>query len=380
MPHNNPTQPQQAVSKANYTDDEIDLFELLEDVKNKWRWVVASFVACTAVAVIYALLAQPVYQAELVFRPSTNTDLYELNRPQLKELLGQIEEKVNPATGEPIKIYTDFIDSAIAYEQFRARVMSSSSLRDFYKQLLQENISEVNSFLVRENLDEEQNTLKFFELFSLEDPKKGALDVYFKLKFNFVDAQLTANLLNKYADFVMVRYLTEKRRTAEGRIQGQIDLWTNQAEELRSSYYTNKTQRLLALKEAVAIAKSINQQQPIYDGERVTLGVAPPLYMMGVKALTAEMKQLEQRSEGNEDDYISGLTELLNKIKHANSIVIDWEEVELIDLDQNAIKPLSPIKPKKKLIVVIGAFMGGLLGVFLALVVAAWQRRNKTQV
>lgn len=63
---------------------------------------------------------------------------------------------------------------------------------------------------------------------------------------------------------------------------------------------------------------------------------------------------------------------------YANSIVIDWEEVELIDLDQSAIKRLSPIKPKKKIIVVIGAFMGGLMGVFLALIVAAWQRHKNT--
>lgn len=140
MPHNNPTQPQQAVSKANYTDDEIDLFELLEDVKNKWRWVVASFVACTAVAVIYALLAQPVYKTELIYRPVTFADLYQLNQPKLKEALNLID------SGE-----RNLITPEVAYNEFRARISSSSNLRGFYTYLLLNSSDALRELLTKDN-------------------------------------------------------------------------------------------------------------------------------------------------------------------------------------------------------------------------------------
>lgn len=202
--------------------------------------------------------------------------------------------------------------------------------------------------------------------------------MHFKVKFAFSSPVLAANILNQYSDFIVQRYEDEKKSTVENRIQAQLAQWRIQAEDLSSEYQANKTQRLLALKEAAAVAKSINQQRPLYDGERVALGVEPPLYMMGFKALESEIKQIEQRS--NENSYIKGLPELLSKIARAEAAKIQWQQLKFIEEDQQAVTPLSPIKPKKKLIVAIGVVAGGMMGVFMALLVAAWKRRQKAKV
>nr|WP_306275815.1 GNVR domain-containing protein [Pseudomonas oleovorans] len=50
------------------------------------------------------------------------------------------------------------------------------------------------------------------------------------------------------------------------------------------------------------------------------------------------------------------------------SIQPNLEQLNLVRIDQPAIKPLKPIKPKKMLIVAIGLVLGGMLGVFVALI------------
>ena len=50
------------------------------------------------------------------------------------------------------------------------------------------------------------------------------------------------------------------------------------------------------------------------------------------------------------------------------SIQPNLEQLNLVRIDKPAIKPLNPVKPKKMLIVAIGLVLGGMLGVFVALI------------
>lgn len=67
-------------------DDEIDLFELAQDL---WREKVVVLVVgavVTLLALIYALVATPVYQTSSVLKPAKTKDLDQLNSLGVYEL------------------------------------------------------------------------------------------------------------------------------------------------------------------------------------------------------------------------------------------------------------------------------------------------------
>ena len=55
---------------------------------------------------------------------------------------------------------------------------------------------------------------------------------------------------------------------------------------------------------------------------------------------------------------------------------MDNNQVAVATIDELAEVPVKPIKPKKSLIVAIGALLGGMLGIFIALIKAAIRKRK----
>ncbi|MNR64747.1 Tyrosine-protein kinase ptk [compost metagenome] len=45
----------------------------------------------------------------------------------------------------------------------------------------------------------------------------------------------------------------------------------------------------------------------------------------------------------------------------------DVADLNLVSIDQIAVEPLKPVKPKKALILALGLVLGGVLGLFIAL-------------
>lgn len=52
------------------------------------------------------------------------------------------------------------------------------------------------------------------------------------------------------------------------------------------------------------------------------------------------------------------------------------DKLNLVRIDQVAVEPTSPIKPKKSLIVALGIVLGGMLGVFAALIRSMIRKRK----
>lgn len=345
----------------NHTD-EIDLFDLIDDIKDQWQWLVGVGFIVTLAALLYAFLATPTYETEVVFKPVREADLLPLNQPRLKDVLGAGEKGV-------------FLTSKQAFDDIRSRALSSNNEHRFYQELLKGESVELKAMIENPKLTPEQNFIKFSERFSHVDPGAKDSDVFLRLKFQLADAKLAAQVLNHYSQFLVTEHANEVRASVQMRIQAQLDYWQMQAGELRSAYEADKQQRLFKLYEAAAIADSIGQSRPLYSADRVAVGVEPPLFMLGSRALRAEITQIEGRKKANEDSYIKGLPELLAKIKVAESAKINWERVRFAEQEQPASTPLAPIKPKKLLIVAIGVVLGGMLGVMLAILRAAWLRR-----
>ena len=345
-------------------DDEIDLFDLIDDVKDKWQWAVGSAAVVTLLALVYAFWATPTYRSELVFKPASEAELLPLNQPKLREVFGVAEDQV-------------YLTPEKAFKDVRKLALSSNYMRGFYSELLASATPELNTLIYDAEITPEQNVSKFAEWMSHSDPAAKSTDVFLGLQFDLSDSTLSAQVLNQYGLYIQRRYMSEMQAAVSMRIKAQLEQWRVEAEEIRTRYLADKNRRLVKLQEAAAVAASINQKLPMYSGDRVAVGFEPPLYMMGERALRAEIAQLQSRSEKGEDMYIEGLPELLWKIRTVEEANVEWAKVSFVQLDQDAIVPLSPIKPKKKLVVALGAVAGVMIGLLLALITAAHERRQQ---
>ncbi len=168
--------------------------------------------------------------------------------------------------------------------------------------------------------------------------------------------------------------------------------------DLKSKKQQIKDNKIKMLKEAAKIARALNIKYSVFEQNTQNmqnqLGTSKfydQLYDRGYKALEAEievitnresdnkfnpeisalqerLKSLENnltieqlKSRKNDDPFIESLRDVESELKRMKSIHIDPETVKTAQLDQTAIS--KRIKPDRRLIVVIGSFLGLMLGI-----------------
>lgn len=414
-------------------DDEIDLFELAQDVWREKITVLVIGAAVTLLALMYALLATPIYQTSSVLKPAKTKDLDQLNSLGVYELTP---------------------DSALnrvgaALESYEARL-------EFFK-----NNPALFQPLVREGRTDEQNfdviNREGFKLLRPDpDPKKQqAFSGYVGLQLEYskeLDGPAIVNGLIQYAierertrltedlgvvitnkleslqrdlNVLRVGYNTDKEVKITGLTESDNLRKLQLEDELSAIRLTLKTQRenrIKQLDEAIAIADSLGIKKPstpssLSEGTRVSGSVIKtevnnqniPLYFMGTDALEAERKILLSRenddftsgriveiqqelkllennrqiqilqSRENEDLFLAELADKEKAIARLNGLKLNMDTLSLVTLDQLATQPSRAIKPKKIMIVAVGIVLGGMLGIFAALLRSAIRKRKKSQ-
>ena len=111
-------------------EDEIDLFDLIDDINSKWYWLVGTAFAGVVVAVLYALLATPTYRTELVYKEIASAGLSQLNQPRLKETFevtsgGKVERRKDEV------IFS--LGTGRAFSELRGMAKSGTVKRAFYQ-------------------------------------------------------------------------------------------------------------------------------------------------------------------------------------------------------------------------------------------------------
>ncbi|MCY1303941.1 G-rich domain on putative tyrosine kinase [compost metagenome] len=78
-----------------------------------------------------------------------------------------------------------------------------------------------------------------------------------------------------------------------------------------------------------------------------------------------QVEVLKQRE--NEDLFLKDLAAWREEATRLRNLQFDVADLKLVSIDQVAVEPLKPIKPKKALILALGLVLGGVLGLFIAL-------------
>ncbi|MCP5335749.1 MAG: hypothetical protein H7A08_08720 [Oceanospirillaceae bacterium] len=359
---NNNVVDQQALRDAAFARDEIDLFDLVDDIRSQKHWLFASVFACLLLAAGYILLSNPVYEVKSTVKPALERDVVALNVPQLEGIFK--------------------LDVTQAFDLTRQALYSREYRHRFYEANFTE-LKELGDFY-DPALTDGQNFLKFDELFTEKnaDPKKDS-ELFVEIKYESLSQEKAADLLNRYIAFALEQAQADVRSSVESKVAARLQQLDYDARELREKYYSEQLRRELLLKEANQIAKAVGQQNPVYATSDLVGGYQPPLYMFGTKAIEAEIRMINNRKDmtknlaRGEDNFITGLPEILLKTDELKSLKVDFEHVRLGIVDEKATKPRKSVKPKKALVLALAGVAGLMLGLMAALLVAAYKRRKQ---
>lgn len=165
--------------------------------------------------------------------------------------------------------------------------------------------------------------------------------------------------------------------------------------------------RIVTLEEALVIAKQLNIVDPIDSWSELNNQQAAankvsinnktlPEYTRGSKTLQAELQALKSRTSNdpftpglreleeqfqrleqnsrievlkvrtNDEPFIADLRDLKEQVAKLKNIDINETKIKAVMFDQMAVVPEAPIKPKRKLIVIISFVLAFMLSIFLA--------------
>ncbi|CRM21641.1 Wzz/FepE/Etk N-terminal domain-containing protein [Pseudomonas sp. 25 R 14] len=408
---------------------EIDLVALFNIVWRQKKLLAAVTAGVGLLAAAYAFLATPEYRVSTVLRPAALNELDALNRSEVYQL---------PPPDALLKVGASLesYDTRLAF--FRANQNLFKEF-ERPGRTLEQSFEEFNRNSIKLVLPDasKKDSLSAFIRLDMNYPKgidgvsilNGFVDYAIANEQEQIAADLKVivkNRLNELEgryDSARKNYDIEKEakiaslQEADATRRAQLQ---DELKALRVQLKTHRGDRMAQLNEAIGIAKSLGIQKPATPsslGESMRSGASSvmrteinnqqiPLYFMGVEALKAELTALQQRktddfTEGriaqiakelqmlatnreievlsrrkNEDIFLAGVQPIRAEMTRLSNLNIDMSRLKLVTIDQQALEPLSPVKPNRPLVVLIGLFLGAILAVFIALARHVFRRAD----
>lgn len=336
-------------------EDEIDFFELTVALWNR-KWLIVGITTFViALASVYLVVTPKVYEARVLISETQPVNMTQLNVG--KEQLGSYAQSV---TAESV------------YNLFQKKLHSRSLALAYFKEHVEPVYRESGATSSTVNLLD----TTFLKSLNISKPSKG--NIYQVVTFQYTDPVLAAEWLNGYLRFV-------ERKTKEDLIRAALD---NKAQALREyeqeissliAIYGRKLgDKIIRLNEAATIAKKLNIRKPLVSD--ITVKVSSRefdeslLYMRGYEVLLVEVDTLKSRT--SIESFIPEIRPIQEVINYLESVSYDVNTLGVITVDAWADEPERSIKPKKFLVLLVSALLGGMIGVFFAF--ASWVMKRKT--
>lgn len=400
--------------------DEIDLAALFRALWEQKLLIAVVTVLAGIVAAAYAFQITPVYEVRSVLRPAAIKDLDALNRTGVYELT---PKQAMQRVGASLESF----DSRLAF--FRANQGLFEALRQPNRSL-EQTFESFNQQAFKMLLPDPKKTdsLSAYVGIQLTYPQdvdgvalvNGLVEYAFQLERERIATDLAVVIQNRLdqldAQMAAARASYDASKDARiAKLQEADNLkranLQDELKALRQQLKTRRDNRVAQLDEAVRIAKALGISKPttpssLGEGERVAQGNVirtevnnqqVPLYFMGSEALEAERNALLQRRSDdftepriaqiakelqllannrqievlnkreNEDLFLKDLASWREEAARLRNLDVDVSTLELVTIDQLAMQPVKPIKPKKALILALGLVLGGMFGLFIAL-------------
>lgn len=328
-------------------DDEIDLFELMQTLWG-FKWLIAGITALfTAFGAVYALSLSPVYEAQAHLMAPRANEVFQLNP-------GVADVGLTPAE---------------VYERVQSNLQSADVRRRFFEHQGGANAPasriDLNSMNAALSIHTGNTTRVVMEL---DNPELAAQWV------NELIAYVAATTVDELVAEVNQNITAYLRR---------IDL---QLDSLRALMEAERLSRIAVLEEALSIAQSIGLQESMIENAANQLNME---YMRGSRALMAEINVLRNRM--SDEPFMVALQSLSDSNSLAidpsrlyvesrilSSVEIEPDLIRPIRITQTAEPPSRPNGPNRSLIIALSVILGGMVGVFAALILSAVRKRQQS--
>jgi chain length determinant protein (polysaccharide antigen chain regulator) len=327
-------------------EDEIDLIALARGLwAQKWL-IIAITLLVTAGAAAYAFLSKPVYEAKLFIMPPTQNGIAELNYGR----------------GKSTELETYSIKEV--YDVFARNLQGESLRQTFFNKIYLPSLDELQRKGALDRLYD-----RFSRQLVIKGPGKDTPD-RFSVSVQLGDPEKATEWAKAYvaraseaAEAELIKNVTTEASVRARNLEQRIMSLRETAQRVRED-------RIQQLREALIIAEAIGLTTPNINSSAavdITVNTGNKMdYQRGSKALAAEIKALESRA--SDDAFIADLRKLQMRYNFYRKLNIDSEKISVYRQDGSVEVPMSPIKPKKGLIIVLGFFAGLMLGAFVALI------------
>lgn len=415
------------------TSDEIDLAALFHALWEQKLLIALVAVLVGMLAAAYAFLATPEYQVKSVLRPAAIKDLDALSRTGVYKLT---PKQAMRRVGASLESYDSRLEFFRANQGlFEALRQPNRSLEQTFESFNQQafkmllpdpkkadSLSAYVGIQLSYPADVDGvalvNGLVEHVMQSERERIAADLAVVIQNRLNQLDSQMdSARASYEASKEAKIAKLLEADSLKRAQLQDEL-------KALRQQLKTHRDNRVAQLDEAIRIAKALGISKPttpssLGEGERVAQGSVIrtevnnqqiPLYFMGSEALEAERNALLQRRSDdftepriaqiakelqllannrqievlnkreNEDLFLKDLASWREEAARLRNLNVDVSSLKLVSIDQVALEPLRPIKPKKALVLALGLVLGGMLGLFIALLRNMLRRKPDTFV
>jgi len=338
-----------------------------------WESKVLIFVvalAVTCIAGAYAFLSTPIYQTTTKTLPPTTSGLASYN------IASQLTGASIRGTVADVGPGIDPLKPQQAYKVFLRHLNSSTIRQKFFGEYYLPAQGHPQTEGDKQRAWERLNNQLTISLPKSADEDQASLTL------EGTEPQTIADWANAYVKLAKQAASEELTSGLAGEVEIRKQSLNDQIAALRKIAKNVREDRIVRLQDALIIAQSIDLHTPLENAPLITINTDDPnaesinsgslLYLRGTKALQSELDQLKSRE--TDDAYISEMPGLLKKQALLNNISLNPSLLSAAIIDQAAIAPEQPIKPRKILIIALGLILGLILGIFSALIGKAMQR------
>lgn len=336
----------------------LNEMDLVDFIKGMWgqRWLIAIVAGLVMlIAIAYASLSSPVYEARAYILPPQQSDLEKFDFGGIKKT------KLKHYSAEDV------------YSQFVKNLQSDSLKRELFEE---------KSLISKNKVSGEVPTFRQFSKSLVVQSVKG-VPGRFAVVVSSDDPAESERLLRVYLDTVsdvtkkeLINSFSEEVEVRSRRVEARMKF-------LRDEAAAKRLDTLLRLREAVKVASAAGFDKPLIVLDNLALQspeVNDPrmIYLRGTRALTAEIKVLEARE--SDDPYIDGMRKLQGKYSLYKDLIIAPEDFAVYRIEGEILSADSPSKPNRALILALGTAMGLSLGVVCGFIRQFWIRSKRIRV
>lgn len=334
-------------------DGEISLFEIIHGIWRYKAWGMLVALPVFAGGLAYALLAKPVYEAQLFVQPPSMSEISQLNYGRGGD------------TGLAVVAVKD------VYEAYLRSLQSAAVRNNFFRNVYLPSLSESERAQSRDVLYSEFGKILKVSLAAKDAPDRYVIAASVE---NPADA---VKWVTEYADIAADRAKREILKSYKSELSLKADNLRQQIDGAKASAREERDDKIARLTESSAVAKSIGLvKPPLISGSlssEMWAAIEGSLsYMRGSEALEAEIAILKSRT--SDDPFIVDLRKEQEKLDFYRNLKIDPSVISVYQQDGGVELPDSPVKPKRLLILFFAALFALVLGSFSAALRAQWAR------